>query len=229
MVPSNDFMFTLDTNTMTWIDQTAAVQPAPGGPAVSTQQVARCYHQSVLVGGDSLFVLNGRIDKGELAETFYILNTTSWVLSNSFPGLDEPPTPSGTNYPTDNTGKTNRTDHNAANLTTLSGGAIAGIVIGAIAGAVLIFCFAGFLYWKRQKNGINNPQMKEPKEPDSKGKNDPPPGYSNGLPGTFYNQNVVSATLNHEQPIKPEAYSETYVPDAPDQRYTRNVVKPDGE
>ncbi|KAI9323896.1 hypothetical protein BX666DRAFT_128167 [Dichotomocladium elegans] len=128
MKPSSDFAYILDTSTMTWIDQASAIRPGPNGAAVSTQQVSRCLHQSVLVGEDSLFILQGRVDSGNFASTWLILNTTSWELSNSFPGLSPQPAMATNNTEAKAPSEAENSDEHSA----LSGGAIGGIVVGVV-------------------------------------------------------------------------------------------------
>lgn len=89
----------------------------------------------MLVGNDSLFIMFGKTSNSSFADGFLILNTTSWVISNYYPGLDAAvgsSDGSDTNGGTPGSNSDNGSDGGSGDG--LSGGAIAGIVVGVVVG-----------------------------------------------------------------------------------------------
>lgn len=90
----------------------------------------------MLVGDDSLFIMFGKSTNGSFADGFLILNTTSWVISDYYPGLNAAAGSS------DGTDTDDDDDDDAATGGDggggLSGGAIAGVVVGVVVGVSCI-------------------------------------------------------------------------------------------
>ncbi|KAI9318762.1 hypothetical protein BX666DRAFT_1539108 [Dichotomocladium elegans] len=130
----------MDTTKLLWTNKTQEIVDRSGGHAAADEmQFARYGHSAVLVG-DHVFILFGVGTYTVLADSFLILDTTTWTMTNSFPGLGS--TDGGCSP------DASRCEIDARRL---GAGAIAGIAVGCAA-AVAIMLLTLFCLYRRRKH-----------------------------------------------------------------------------
>ncbi|KAJ8660518.1 hypothetical protein O0I10_003564 [Lichtheimia ornata] len=221
--PVDDTAYVLNTDTMTWSDISSAIQPKEGGDPLDKQQYRRYGHSAVLVGDDSLFIMFGKSTNGSFADGFLILNTTSWVISDYYPGLNAAAGSS------DGTDTDDDDDDDAATGGDggggLSGGAIAGVVVGVVVGVGLIAGAVAFLFIRRRRDS-GQPGESAKEAPLSEWKDS---HHDNNGNNSLSDDNSLKGGLAATSPGSPAPpYSPvTTKPDSVP-RLTLAPVKPDG-
>lgn len=212
--PVDDTAYVLNTDTMTWSDISSAIQPKEGGDTLASLQHRRFGHSAMLVGNDSLFIMFGKTSNSSFADGFLILNTTSWIISNYYPGLDAAVGSSdGSDTNSGTPGSNSDNGSGGGSGGGLSGGAIAGVVVGVVVGVGLIGAAAAFLFIRRRRRHSRIPEEPIKKAPLSD--------------GSLSDNNEHTAALPRSPDTPAPPYSVATKPDSVP-RLTLAPVKPDG-
>ncbi|KAI8148820.1 hypothetical protein BJV82DRAFT_589779 [Fennellomyces sp. T-0311] len=134
-MPLGDYFYILNTDTMSWSNRTLGTSPgaSPGGP--------RFGHEAILVG-ENLFIIFG--STGNSDSNLFVLDIENYSWVNSVPAIDMSQPTGGNNEQEDQKGDGYPGE--------LSAGALAGVVIGSVAGAGIIIALIAFLCIRRRHN-----------------------------------------------------------------------------
>ncbi|ORY93749.1 hypothetical protein BCR43DRAFT_495261 [Syncephalastrum racemosum] len=161
--------YTLDTDSLTYTGISLPGSNAPGG---------RCGHSAVMKG-DDLFILFGLDSSGSPHFDFHVLDTNSWNFTDNY-------TPSGPSHETipgqdgDSVGSST-SDGGLSSDSSLSGGAIAGVVIGCVAGVGMLVGAFVFCFLRRRRSADDKRESrtkeKEVLTSEQETQSQPPPQY----------------------------------------------------
>ncbi|KAI9276909.1 hypothetical protein BDA99DRAFT_121249 [Phascolomyces articulosus] len=128
--PLRDYVYTLDTTTMTWKNQT------PNMPDITTGAGPRFGHAAVLAGNHSLFIIFGSVAFDRPTVDINVLNINDWTWMDTVPAI-----------------VVNENDDDDDDTKGVSTGTIVGAVIGSIVGvAILVGVIVFFLIRRRKRN-----------------------------------------------------------------------------
>ncbi|CDS13389.1 hypothetical protein LRAMOSA05567 [Lichtheimia ramosa] len=206
--PVRDVAYILDVSNperLVWKNVTDILVKNTGLSAWNSGRYLRFLHSSILLRNQSLFVLFGANNQ-DVQTDFFIIDTTTWNLTNSFDWTTD------TNSHSDNDDDDKKPTSNS-----ISGGAIAGIVIGSLAAvAIIIGAVLFFIHRKRKANMHRHvPNVITDGYNDS---NHQSPHTSSAMTLTL-NRTYNTHENGHVSAIKP--YSDTQI--------KIMAVKPDGE
>ncbi|KAI9320137.1 hypothetical protein BX666DRAFT_1919599, partial [Dichotomocladium elegans] len=128
----SDYCYTLDLDTLQW----ERIELADGGAG------PRYSHSMVFANNSAVFILFGSVNEALLYNDFHVLNISTWSWMERYPGLA-----GSAITPNNSTDTTNPNDGERSKSNT---GAIAGGVVGGVAGVALIAAAIFFMRRKRK-------------------------------------------------------------------------------